>query len=247
MNSFFENLEDSSAFSFYFDSTGKPVQVKNTDYILFQSEMFPMLLFEDELRALNDYCYKIVTAVTEELNEIQERFDYYSKDNLSFSGHMEFTPYEMQMSLQDQQSQWEWITDVTTGHLAILLYSFLEKTLKYIYKWFIEEKIITTQYKKKRPKVYFWLYNILEIDEEIFQERYREVHNALEEFRKIRNNFAHDNLEGVERESEDYIYEKRMLKSSVRLIDFITSISIILYEIEKIYKKKMDFNLVVRV
>ena len=73
------------------------------------------------------------------------------------------------MSLEARQSQWKWITDVAAGHLVILLYSFLEKTLKYIYRWFIERKIITLKYNKKNPKIYFWLYNIFEMDEEAFR------------------------------------------------------------------------------
>ena len=109
------------------------------------------------------------------------------------------------MSLEAQQSQWKWIADVTAGHLVILLYSFLEKTLKYIYKWFTEEKIITLKYNKKKPKIYFWMYNIFEMDEEKFQEKYGEVYDILDECRKIRNHFAHDNLEGVEESDEDYI------------------------------------------
>lgn len=206
MNPFFENLEDSSAFSFYFDEEGKPVQVKDTDYIIYKGDIFPMIVFADELWTLNDYCYKIVTTTEKELENIKERLDYYIKEEQEPSiRYIEFTPYEMQMSLEAQQSQWKWIADVTAGHLVILLYSFLEKTLKYIYKWFTEEKIITLKYNKKKPKIYFWLYNILEMDEEKFQEKYGEVYDILDECRKIRNHFAHDNLEGVEESDEDYI------------------------------------------
>lgn len=239
MKSFFENLEDSSAFGFCFDNAGKPVQVKKTDYILYEGDIFPLILFSDELRALNDYCYKIVIATGEELTNIKARMDYYRKeerkDSFKYSG---FTVYEMQMGLEMEQNQWEWVADVSAGHLVILLYSFLEKTLKYIYKWFIEEKLIMPKYTKKKPKVFFWLYNILEMNEETFQERYSEVYRILDQCRKIRNQFAHDNLEGAEESDEDYIYERRELKMDFRLVDFITIISIILYEIEKTYKDK---------
>lgn len=239
MNSFFDNLEDSSAFFFYFDDVGKPVQVKNTDYILYEGDIFPMVMFGNELRALNDYCYKIVTATGEELTNIKERLVYYSKEEQRFSFDcMEFTPYEMKMLLAIEQSQWEWIADVTAGHLVILLYSFLEKTLKYVYKWFAEEKLITFRYMKKVPKVYFWLYHILEVDEKTFQEQYRDVYSILDKCRKIRNHFAHDNLEGVEEPDKDSVYERKELQESFRLVDFITIISIIFYEIEKVYKEK---------
>lgn len=142
------------------------------------------------------------------------------------------------MSLEARQSQWKWITDVAAGHLVILLYSFLEKTLKYIYRWFIERKIITLKYNKKNPKIYFWLYNIFEMDEEAFREKYSEIYDILDECRKVRNHFAHDNLEGVGESDEDYVYEERELQKSFRLVDFITVISSILYEIEEIYKKE---------
>lgn len=46
------------------------------------------------------------------------------------------------------------------------------------------------------------------MDEEKFQEKYGEVYDILDECRKIRNHFAHDNLEGVEEWDEDYIYEE---------------------------------------
>lgn len=49
------------------------------------------------------------------------------------------------------------------------------------------------------------MYNIFEMDEEKFQEKYGEVYDILDECRKIRNHFAHDNLEGVEESDEDYI------------------------------------------
>lgn len=239
MHAFFENLEDSNAFSFYFDKKGKLIQMKKTDYIIYEGNMFPMVVFGNELRALNDYCYKIVTATKEDLANIRERLDNYIKKEQDPSlRYEEFTPYEIQMSLETTQDQWKWIADVTAGHLVILLYSFLEKKLKYIYGWFTEEKIITLKYKKKNPKVYFWLYNILGMDEETFREKYKEVYDILDKCRKIRNHFAHDNLEGAEKSDEDYIYEKRELQASFRLVDLITSISIILYEIEKAYLKK---------
>ena len=43
------------------------------------------------------------------------------------------------------------------------------------------------------------------MDEEKFQEKYGEVYDILDECRKIRNHFAHANLEGVEESDEDYI------------------------------------------
>lgn len=105
---FFENLE----VSFYFDNEGKPVQVNETDYIIYEGGIFPMVVFSDELRTLN----------------IKERMDYYIKEEREPSvRYIEFTPYDMQMSLEARQSQWKWITDVVAGHLVILLYSFFRK------------------------------------------------------------------------------------------------------------------------
>mgnify|MGYP001623178734 CR=1 FL=1 len=67
------------------------------------------------------------------------------------------------------------------------------------------------------------------MDEEKFQEKYGEVYDILDECRKIRNHFAHDNLEGVEEWDEDYIYEEWELKESFCLVDFIAVILIIFY------------------
>ena len=61
----------------------------------------------------------------------------------------------------------------------------------------------------------------------------------MDECRKVRNHFGQDNLEGVGESDEDYVYEERELQKSFRLVDFITVISSILYEIEEIYKKRM--------
>lgn len=120
MNPFFKGLEDSSAFSFYFDDSGKAIPVKETDYIIYEGDIFPMVIFGDELRALNDYCYKIVTAAEEEQANIKERLDYYIKEERNPSAeYTEFTPYEMQISLKEQQNQWNWIADVTAGYLVI--------------------------------------------------------------------------------------------------------------------------------
>lgn len=241
MNYFFENLEDSSAFSFYFDNNGKAIQVKETHYILYEGDAFPMTVFADELRALNDYCYTTVTSAQEELTNIEKKLEYYlKKEQESSWTYKEFTPYETQLALEMEQSQWKWIEDVTAGHLVILLYSFLEKTLKYIHQWFADEHIIVPQYKIRNPKTHFLLYNIFEMEEAAFQEKYKDVYDILEKCRNIRNHFAHDNLEGVERADKDCIYEKRVLKESFRLIDIISVISIILYEIERIYDKTLN-------
>ena len=58
------------------------------------------------------------------------------------------------------------------------------------------------------------------MDEEAFREKYGEI-----------------NLEGTDTSDEDYVYRDRRQQESFRLIDFITAISIILYEVEEIYKR----------
>lgn len=75
------------------------------------------------------------------------------------------------------------------------------------------------------------------MDEEAFREKYGEIFDILDKCRKIRNHFAHDNLEGTDTSDEDYVYRDRRQQESFRLIDFITAISIILYEVEEIYKR----------
>lgn len=233
MDKFWDGLKHSSAFLFHFDEDGECVQLEETDYILYEGNEFPFIIFGDELHSLNDYCYGIVEQVEKEVERWSERKNEISKNVYDSEN------YELLMGIESENYKWEWISDITSSHLVILLYSFLEKTMKYLYKMFIEEGRITFECGVKRPRLYMWLYNIFGKKEEEFKAAYSDIFEILEQCRMIRNNFAHDNLEGVERESDqDYAYETRKLAPSFRLIDFISVITLVLYEVEKIYEGK---------
>lgn len=124
--------------------------------------------------------------------------------------------------------------DITSAHLVILWYAYLEKTLKYIYKWYMDEKLISSQYKIKKPAVNFWLYNILNMDDDSFRNSEPELYRVLNAARRMRNNFAHDNLEGADLENGDYIYGSRKYEPDFQLTDLIHTISVILYKAEQI-------------
>ena len=73
------------------------------------------------------YCFRCGTKVDENTMYCPHCGANIKEEQEPSIRYIEFTPYEMQMSLEAQKSQWKWITDVTAGHLVILLYSFLEK------------------------------------------------------------------------------------------------------------------------
>lgn len=240
MDKFWDGLKHSSAFSFYFDKNGKCIQAEETDYILYEGDIFPFTVFGDELHALNDYCFGIVKQVKDEIEWYSNRKNEISEESYAFiEKEHEVTNYELLMEIESESYKWEWIADITSAHLVILVYSFLEKTMKYVHKIFKEDGRITVNSGVKRPYLYMWICNIFGKTEDKFRIEYADIFDVLEECRKIRNNFAHDNLEGIERDSEqNYEYETRKLASSFRLIDFISTITLILYEVEKIYKKE---------
>ena len=236
MNEFWNGLKHSSAFCFTFDEQGKPVDVEKTDYILYQGTIFPFDIFGDELWSLNDYCYGIVKLLEQEEEKCLERRKRIESG--AYANTYGFTDYEWFSSIASEEYKREWIADVMIPHLIILLYSFLEKTMNHIYKLFEEEGRISFRPKGKIPYLYRYLCSILGKSVEEFHEEYSDLYDILDQCRIIRNNFAHDNLEGVVMEGKrDYAYETRKLSLTFRLIDFISVITLLIYETEKIYKR----------
>lgn len=236
MVNFWNGLKHSSAFLFTFGDHGEVVQKDKTDYILYESNVFPFVIFEDELKALNDYCYTAAQVVGQEKQAMTDEKDKVKRlvESGNFKGTSAFTGYEIMLGLNDEERKWEWLSDITIPHMIILLYSFLEKTVKYVYKIFREEKRIVYYSSIKKPKLYKEIYSILGLSEENFKMQNPEIFRILEEARRIRNNFAHDNLEGAETES-DYAETVRKQEPSFQLIDFMSAISFLLYKMEEIY------------
>ena len=153
MDYFFEGLEHSSAFGFLLDEQGKFVPVKETCYQLYESDYYPFAEFADELRALNDYCFLIAQAVNQEKERTnQQLIQTRVKPETEFPWLAPFTKTELLIGLEGESDQWEWAASISRAHLVILLYSFLEKTLKYLSEWFQEESILTQKKVKRRTK-----------------------------------------------------------------------------------------------
>lgn len=238
MDYFFEGLEHSSAFGFLLDEQGKFVPVKETCYQLYESDYYPFAEFADELRALNDYCFLIAQAVNQEKERAnQELIQTRAKPEKEFPWLAPFTKTELLIGLEGESDQWEWVASISRAHLVILLYSFLKKTLKYLSEWFQEESILTQKKSKGEPKLYSYLYAILGIDKPKFYEQYREIAEILDASRKIRNQFAHENLEGdLPALPEELSIEKASHK--LKLVELIDVVGKVLRLTEEVYEKE---------
>ena len=112
----------------------------------------------------------------------------------------------------------------------MLLYAFLERTLREVYQWFCEEKWLCQKQPVKNPKVYSWLYQLLDMDADTFCQQYPQMFQRLEQCRRIRNNFAHQSLEGGSGQIWD----------NLRLIDLFNLLSEILYLLEDRCLQKLN-------
>lgn len=135
MEGFFQGLEHSSAFAFVQNETGKFVRRKRTDYQLYEGNIYPFVEFGDQLRALNDYCFLVAQAVQEELLEKQSQLSHSKSCPEEELDWLEpFTRTELLLGMEGQQAQWEWAACISAAHLVMLLYAFLERTLREVYQ-----------------------------------------------------------------------------------------------------------------
>jgi len=180
----------------------------------------------------------IAQAVNQEKERAnQELIQTRAKPEKEFSWLAPFTKTELLIGLEGESNQWEWAASISRAHLVILLYSFLEKTLKYLSEWFQEESILTQRKSKGEPKLYSYLYAILGIDKPKFYEQYREIAEILDASRKIRNQFAHENLEGdLPALPEELSAEKASHK--LKLVELIDVVGKVLKLTEEVYEKE---------
>lgn len=104
MNDFFNNLEHSDSLAFSINSMGKVVPVKEIEYLLYDSSVYPLVEFSEELKALNDYCYTVVQSIKNELSEVKaERGKYWQNpyDDSDCLGN-EATLFEIMMGLENR-------------------------------------------------------------------------------------------------------------------------------------------------
>lgn len=229
MSDFFEGLEQSEAFGFIMDQNGEFIPAGHPEYCLYDSGPYPYVKFADELRFLNDYCYAVSRLIYEKRTDSKESVEEQRRKPDNFNDFcVDITFAEIMIGLEDEDYKWEWLSNIVGAHLVILLYSFLEKTLKCIYQCLEDEKLASTKFKIKRPVMNFWLYKILGTDEESFRKSEPEIFTVLSAARKMRNNFAHDNLEGQAEHDSNNCKEKL----DFRLIDLIDAISSVMYKVE---------------
>lgn len=229
MDKFWDGLKHSSAFSFYFDEEGKIIPTEETAYMLYEADVFPFTVFAKELQSLNDYCFMLIGQVEQ---ETQERdMEQKEMENRVKMGAAE---YEWMISAELETGKWKWLSDITIPYAVILLYAFLEKTMKYVFHIFEEENRFSERPRIKRPYLYSWIGGILGMSPEEVQEKYPKAFAILDECRRLRNNFAHECLEGVKL-SGDYVSQERTLSPSFRLIDFINVITFLLNKTEEKY------------
>lgn len=122
--------------------------------------------------------------------------------------------------------------EVGGAYLVLMLYAFLEKSLKKVQEWFVQEEIVPARKAGREPKLYSYLYTILAMERKEFYERYGVIAEVLDASRRIRNQFAHENLEG--NIPEDFTEDGKKLS----LINLIDTISQVLRLAERAYKDR---------
>lgn len=237
MNNFFDGLECSSAFGYTFDDDGNFIPI-HVNYSLWDARYFPFVVLGDELTSLNDYCYMIKNSIQSEFEIVTNDVDAHKRSPKGFDHkYWSFTSHEVLLGLEEEVYKWQWLNDITAAHLIILLYAYLEKTMKYICRLFLAEGIIKTKWKSKGSKLSNYISFIMYVDIENRMLNVQNKLNLINEARKIRNNFAHDNLEGSDLDEDaDYIYDNRAFAPPFKLIELIDAIANILSTVEDIWQ-----------
>lgn len=139
MNNFFDGLECSSAFGYTFDDDGNFIPI-HVNYSLWDARYFPFVVLGDELTSLNDYCYMIKNSIQSEFEIVTNDVDAHKRSPKGFDHkYWSFTSHEVLLGLEEEVYKWQWLNDITAAHLIILLYAYLEKTMKYICRLFLEK------------------------------------------------------------------------------------------------------------
>ncbi len=235
---FFEGLEDNAAFGFTIDETGRFVPVKKTCYTLFSGDLYPFVVFEEELSALNQYCFE--TAETLERNRLlaEEKLAAYraSEENDSPDGYC--TRYELILSAEGKLFLWETIYWHAAQHLTTLLYAFLERTLHKIALLMKEtSKEQPTNKPKDRllSKLEQYLSKIFEDSDTLFAAA-PEKKDVLEAARRLRNSTMHGGSFIQNPVNGDFEEERPALPFC--LVEWIDTISYILWRAEAEYRRQ---------
>ena len=122
----------------------------------------------------------------------------------------------------------------TSGDSALF---FPEKTLKYLSELVSGRINPDTEKVKRRTKAILLSLCDSWIDKPKFYEQYREIAEILDASRKIRNQFAHENLEGdLPALPEELSIEKASHK--LKLVELIDVVGKVLRLTEEVYEKE---------
>lgn len=241
---FFKGLEDNAAFGFTIDEAGRFVPIKEPCYTLFCGDCYPFVVFEEELSALNQYCFE--TAETLKRNRLlaEEKLAAYraSEENDSPDGCC--TRYELILSAEGKLSLWETIYWHAAQNLTALLYAFLERSLHKIALLIKErasekqsavQSIEKTKSGRLLAKVEQYLSQIFENEEELFASS-PEKKDILEAARRLRNSTMHG--ESFVQNPIHGNFEEERPTLSFCLVEWIDTISYILWRAEAEYRRQ---------
>ena len=226
---FFNGIEDNSAFYFTFDENHNIVPVKEPDYHLFESSIYPFVIYHDELRSLNQYCYETAQTIKKYIGSVVSNFQRYAAMDESEFRTWDFTKYEMMMSCQGEMFLCERIVWHSSSHLVTLLYSFLERALKKLWTDMFLEHSKSAVSSKSNVKLYVFIERIFSVSIDEFGQKYPDIYQRLETVRKYRNQVIHGQFRTNEASDE---YEEINELPPFRLIELIELISSVLDLVE---------------
>ena len=236
---FFDDIEDNIVFSYIFDEDGVFVPFKTPKYNLFYGMRYPFTEYEEEMKALNQYCYEVAQIVKIRYNSSLDDLEKYKNLDSYYFWGKEFTQYEMVMSCKHEIYLWENIVWHSVCHIVSLLYSFLERALKRLWiDVFKPNAIEENKHKKGIAKIYYYIECIFNMSIDDFSEEYCELYNQLEIIRKYRNEYIHGNFEYNDINND---YEEIKIFPPFKLIEFLNTITKVLDMVEWQYSIIEDY------
>ena len=236
---FFANIEDNGAFCFSFDDNHKIIPNKDTKYHLFESDIYPFIIYHDKLRSLNQYCYETAQTIRRYISEAINTYKTYIATAESEFYTEPFTKHEILIGCQEEMYLCERIVWYSSSHIVTLLYSFLERTLKKLWTDIFLEKIQTSILSKSNVKLYVYIEKIFGVPVSEFSQKYAEIYRKLEIVRKYRNQVNYGKFRIGEFNDE---YEEVNELPPFQLIELIELISNILDLVELKYLTLADMK-----
>ncbi len=234
---FFEGIEDNSAFCFTIDNNGNFVPVKEPSYSIYTGEIYPFVIFEEELYSINQYCYEISQVLFKNYDTSKEKLENYKDLNENYSLDGMCTKYELVMEAENKLYMWGDISESAVYHLIVLIYSFIERALHKIFLIFQEngnrQGMLTENNKTSKAKIYRYLEFIFGTSASDIFKDFPKSFEILENARKIRNSTLHGSFLNNEINDD---YEEVRISPSFSLTELINTVSYILWITEKRYK-----------